>query len=75
MTTRELIQAEIAKIPEEKLGELYGVVRAYAASRPAPDRRSIMTKLREIHIEGPADFSENLELYLSGEKRVDEDVH
>ncbi len=33
MTTMELIRAEIGRIPEEHLGELYGLVREFATSR------------------------------------------
>ena len=75
MTTIELIQGEIAKIPEKDLGELYGLVRDFAATKAAGSKSSIMAKLREVRIEAPADFAANLDLYLSGEKRVDEDVH
>lgn len=40
--------------------------------RKAP---SIMSKLRTIKIEAPADFAANLDLYLSGEKRVEDNLH
>lgn len=75
MTTRELIQAEIGKIPEERLGELYSLIRRFAASKTASRSAGIMAKLREVRIEAPADFAANLDLYLSGEKSVGEDVH
>jgi len=29
-----------------------------------------MSKLKEITIEGPEDFSENIDLYLTGEKTI-----
>jgi hypothetical protein len=74
MITRELIQAEIGKVPEERLDELYAVIRGFVASKVTPPSGSIMAKLREVRIEGPADFAANLDLYLSGEKRVGEDV-
>jgi hypothetical protein len=75
MTTIELIQAEIGKIPEERLGELYDIIREFAASNAAAPRPGIMAKLREVRIEAPADFATNLDLYLSGEKSVAEDIH
>lgn len=75
MTTIELIHAEIGRIPEERLGELYGLIQSFAASKPAPAGRGIMAKLRDVRIEAPADFAANLDLYLSGEKSVAEDVH
>ena len=30
-----------------------------------------MSRLKRIRIEGPSDFSENIDLYLSGEKAVE----
>lgn len=75
MTTRELIQAEIGKVPEDRLDELYALVRSFVASKAASPRPGIMANLRRVRIEAPADFAANLDLYLSGEKRVGEDIH
>jgi hypothetical protein len=74
MTTRELIQAEIGKIPEERLGELYALIRSFSASNTASAGPSIMARLREVQIDAPSDFAANLDLYVSGEKSVGEDV-
>jgi hypothetical protein len=73
MTTRELIQAEIANVPEEKLDDLYRLIKHFATAE-ASVSGSIMTKLRKIRIDAPADFAANLDLYLSGEKNGSEDV-
>jgi len=75
MTTLELIQSELVKLPEEKLDELYRVIRDFAASQAPVRNGGIMTKLRQIRIEAPADFAANLDRYLSGEKSVDADIH
>lgn len=75
MTTRELIQAEIANVPDENLEELYRLLRRFTAPKEVPPEPGIMTKLRGLQIEAPEDFATNLDLYLSGEKRVGEDVH
>jgi hypothetical protein len=45
-----------------------------SASRPTDAKLGIMAKLREVQIEAPPDFAANLDLYLSGEKSVDETV-
>ena len=74
MTTRELIQAEIGKIPEERLDELYALIRGFVASKAGSPGRGVMAKLREVRIEAPPDFAANLDLYLSGEKSVGENV-
>lgn len=75
MTTRELIEAEIGKIPEDRLDELYGVIRNFAEAKAASVRPGIMAKLRGVRIEAPPDFAANLDLYLTGEKSVPEDIH
>lgn len=75
MTTIELIQAEISRIPEEHLSELYGVIRDFTASKSASPRPGIMARLREVQIEAPADFAANLDLYLSGETSVGDNIH
>lgn len=73
MTMRELIQTEIANVPEEKLDELYRLIRHFTTAQTSPSN-SIMAKLREIRIEAPADFAANLDLYLNGEKNGGENV-
>jgi len=64
MTTRELIGAEIEKVPEDRLDELYDVVRSFTAPTASSSPRGIMAKLREVRIDGPPDFAANLDLYL-----------
>ena len=66
MTTRELIQAEIGKIPEERLGELYALIRSFVASNTGSPGPGIMTRLREVQIDAPSDFAANLGLHVNG---------
>jgi len=69
MTTKELIHAEIDTLSnEEMLNELYTVIRQFVQSKRATKRPSFMSKLQQIQIEAPADFSVNFEKYTSGEK-------
>ncbi len=70
MISKELIKSEIEKVPEARLEELYSVVRTYSEPIDNGDVRSFMSKLKEITIEGPEDFSENIDLYLTGEKTI-----
>jgi hypothetical protein len=74
MSTRELIRAEIDHIPDDRLSELYRLIQHFQETRAAPPKPGILAKLRTITIQGPPDFAANLDLYLSGEKRVGEDV-
>ena len=97
--TKDIIKSEIERVPEERLEELYEVVKVYSRTecseaprggascddkstpeqpglrdhgRVSQERNSdtLFSKLRKIKIKGPADFSENLDLYLSGEKTI-----
>lgn len=74
MSTRELIRTEIDHIPDDKLGELYRLIQCFQEAHATPQKPGILAKLRAISIEAPPDFAANLDLYLSGEKRVGEDV-
>lgn len=75
MTTKELIQAEIDNLREEYLDELYRLIKNFAQSKQNGKKQSLMSKLKSIKIEAPEDFAANLDLYLSGEKRVEPDLH
>lgn len=73
MTTKELIYAEIDKLKEENLDELYEVVKRFAQIKSAQQKPSALSKLKRIKIQAPVDFAANLDLYLSGEKQIASD--
>ena len=75
MTTKELIQAEIDQVSEGDLDELYKLVKDFTQSKQQSPKQSLMSKLRSIKIDAPEDFSTNFDLYLSGEKRAEQDIH
>jgi len=74
MITKELIHSEIDGISNEHLDELYDVVRDFAESRKNGKKQSFMSKLKNIKIDAPEDFAANLDLYMSGEKRVESNL-
>jgi hypothetical protein len=76
MTLKELIKAEVDEVSEERLDELYILVRQFNEVPPSPSesRPSLMSRLKRIKIDAPEDFAANLDLYLSGEKSVDPDL-
>ncbi len=76
MNTKDLIHQEIDKLDESRLTELYEIVKRFQEPKAPGEKpqRTFMEKLRDISISGPPDFSENLDLYLSGAKQI-EDVH
>ncbi|HVG29070.1 MAG TPA: hypothetical protein VM864_05060 [Pyrinomonadaceae bacterium] len=71
MATKEEIKSEIEKVPEERLAELYQVVKGFTRSKPKSSEPSLMSKLRRVRISAPPDFSENIDLYLTGEKTIE----
>ena len=74
MSTLEQITAEIANLGEENLKELHQLIKAFVAQKNHARKPGIMSKLKEVKIEAPPDFSSNLDQYLSGEKRVGKDL-
>lgn len=70
MVTKEIIKSEIERVPEERLEELYEVVKVYSRAETEMNGNTLFAKLKNISIDGPADFAENLDLYLSGEKTI-----
>jgi hypothetical protein len=75
MSILEKINAEIANLGEDNLKELHELIKSFVAEKNHACKPGIMAKLKEIKIEGPSDFSANLDQYLSGEKRVGPDLH
>jgi hypothetical protein len=67
MTIREQIISEVQKIPEQYLPELHKIIKGFEEQKVKP---SLMQQLREIKIQAPPDFAENLDLYMSGEKEI-----
>jgi hypothetical protein len=70
VTTKELIRAEIDRVNEEHLEDLYELVREFARARTPTGKSSLMAKLQSIQIDAPEDFAANLDLYTSGQKSV-----
>jgi hypothetical protein len=64
MVTREEIIAEIQKVPEKHLDELYRIVKSYeAVSGDEESSQGVMARLRQIKISAPSDFSIKANLY------------
>jgi hypothetical protein len=75
MSTKELIQAELETLSDEDLEALYTVIKCFIQSKRHAQPRSLMAALRGIQIDAPPDFAANLDLYVSGEKRAEPDLH
>lgn len=72
MTLKELIYAEINKIEENNLDELYEFVKQFASTKSKTKIKSgVLSKLKRIKIQAPVDFAADIDLYMSGEKTLD----
>lgn len=71
MTTKDLLLKEIEQLDEEELEALFALVQQFLEQRSADQTVGFLERLSEIRIDGPEDFSENFDLYLSGEKSID----
>ena len=64
MITREEVVAEIQRVPEEHLGELYRIIKSYEGNGDdSQSGENVMAKLREIKISASPDFSANAKLH------------
>jgi hypothetical protein len=72
MTIREEIVEKIQQIPENRRPEVFEIIKKIDEEEKKP---SLMEQLRAIKIQAPADFAENLDLYMSGEKSFEENIH
>ncbi|MGH8000282.1 MAG: hypothetical protein ACREPR_12835 [Brasilonema sp.] len=74
MNTKEKIQAEIDNLDEKHLDELYSLIKSFTKSKQSSNKRSFMSKLKQIKIDAPEDFAASLDLYVSGEKGVESNI-
>jgi len=72
MKTKELIYAEIDTFNENSLNELYTLIKQFVQSKQKSGHQkpSFMSKLQQIQIDAPADFSANFNQYANGEKHA-----
>ena len=73
MTTKELLLREIEQLNEEELEALFALVQEFLEQKDGDSAEDFLIQLGKIQIDGPEDFAENHDLYLSGEKSIDAD--
>jgi hypothetical protein len=76
MTTKERILHELDQLDEEELEILYQLIEQLLTARQQEiTEPGFLERLAEIQIDGPVDFAENIDLYLTGEKQIDPDLY
>lgn len=71
MSIREEILLKVQTLPDTSLAAVLDFVEKVEERSKSP---SLMQQPREIIIDGPRDFSRNIDMYLNGEKKVDENL-
>ncbi|WP_374687185.1 hypothetical protein [Promineifilum sp.] len=75
MSTKERLLQEIEQLDDEELEALFALVQQFLAEKEHSAGDDFLLRLGDIQIDGPEDFSENIDLYLSGEKSIDAHLH
>jgi hypothetical protein len=76
MTTKDRILHELDRLDEEELEIFYRLIEKFLqARRQEASQPGFLERLATIQINGPVDFAENIDLYLTGEKQIDPNLH
>lgn len=65
MTTLDLIQAKLIQLDESNLQQIYAFIENISQPHSATAQPGLLSKLRQIQIDAPSDFSENIDQYLN----------
>lgn len=71
MNIREEIVSIVQKLPDSLLPDVYEFVDRIEEKE---DKPGLLKRLQKIKIQGPPDFSRNIDLYLSGEKKIEDNI-
>ena len=73
MSTKELIRAELDRLAESQLEEVYRLVQEVVNRAPAPEKKpGLLAKLKEMRIDASEDFSKNILLHRREEKSLED---
>lgn len=70
MITRELVKTEVDLILESDLEVLYKFIKTLQQPQKTQPS-SLMSKLKQVKIQAPSDFAQNIDAYLNGEKSLE----
>lgn len=57
MVTKQIIQEKLDNLTEEQLNQVYGMIEELSNSEKPVKKPSLMSRLQEISIDAPEDFS------------------
>ncbi len=73
MNIREEIVAKVQSLPENVLPEVFDLVNKLEEN--GDEKPGLLKRLQKIKIQAPPDFAENIDLYMNGEKSIEENIH
>ncbi len=68
--TKVLIYQAIDNFDDTDLNEVYLLIQKLSLKTPQQKEQSLLSKLRQIQIEGPEDFATNSDAYVLGEEHA-----
>ncbi|MGI9174029.1 MAG: hypothetical protein ACR2GR_01750 [Rhodothermales bacterium] len=74
MSQKEEIIASLDELEDENIERVHALIRHLKAIQEVEPEGTFMSRLMEIKMEGPSDFSKNLDKYLYGGLGHDPDV-
>lgn len=72
MTIREKLVEKVQNLPEENLAKVYEFVETI--EKTDDEQEGLLRRLQKIKIQAPKDFSRNIDLYMSGEKKIEDNL-
>lgn len=60
MVTKQMIQEQLDNLTEEQINQVYDMIEKLSHQKKAEDKPSLMSKLQQIQIDAPEDFSVKL---------------
>jgi len=70
MTTKELIQVELKALTDTELKEIYKLIKQYTHARRTKKKKGMLSRLKQIQIDGPQDFAAQHNAYVIGARRA-----
>ncbi len=74
LVTKEKIKKEVEKVPDDRLDELYTVVKDFTQPKKKKSKKEFLADLQQIRIEAPPDFAANIDDYLYGGKDFEQNL-
>lgn len=59
---------KIKALPESEQERIALLILEEISQEASPKKTGILSKLKQVKIQGPEDFAQNIDLYLNGEK-------